>query len=99
MPEVYIENSKPLFEPLISKYYEVFVSSSKYTGYTVNAKIGDFFDKMVCHACEPYAILGAPSENIGMAVFKDGTLVGELDAIETLSFIISTAFCSSFLSS
>lgn len=83
----YIENSKPLFEPLISKYYEVFVSSSKYTGYTVNAKIGDFFDKMVCHACEPYAILGAPSENIGMAVFKDGTLVGELDAIETLSFM------------
>ena len=42
---------------------------------------------MVCHDCSPYAILGAPSENIGMAVFKDGTLVGELDAIETLSFM------------
>ena len=83
----YIENSKPLFEPLISKYYEVFVSSSQYTGYTVNAEIGDFFDRMVCHACEPYAILGSPSENIGMAVFKDGTLVGELNAIETLSFM------------
>lgn len=83
----YIENSKPLFEPLISKYYEVFVSSSQYTGYTVNAEIGDFFDKMVCNACEPYAILGSPSKNIGMAVFKDGSLVGELNAIETLSFM------------
>ena len=83
----YIENSKPLFEPLISKYYEIFVSSSQSTGYTVNAEIGDFFDKMVCNDCAPYAILGSPSKNIGMAVFKDGSLVGELNAIETLSFM------------
>lgn len=52
---------------------------------------------MVCHACEPYAILGAPSENIGMAVFKDGTLVGELDAIETLSFMCISNDVEGFL--
>ncbi len=116
----YIENSKPLLESLVSKYYELFVSSSKFTGYTVNATLGDFFDKMICNSCQPYAILGGmnlqlsddvnqittstigssdksnsssldsdskTSENIGMAAFKDCQLVGELNAIETLSFM------------
>ena len=56
--KVYIENSKPLFENLLTKYYEVFSNSSKYTGFTVNATIGDFFNSLVCKSCEPYAILG-----------------------------------------
>ena len=33
----YIENSKPIFEPLITKYYELYTNSSSYTGYTTNA--------------------------------------------------------------
>lgn len=62
--KVYIENSKPLFENLLTKYYEVFSNSSKYTGFTVNATIGDFFNSLVCKSCEPYAILGGlNSEN------------------------------------
>ena len=118
--ESYLENSKPLFEPLISKYYEHFVNSSLYTGYTTNATLGDIFDTMVYYACEPSAILGGinlnlqdldnkntatvnkealdksnfsslkgstSSENIGIAVFKDGTLVGELNAIESLAYM------------
>ena len=120
--EYYIDNTKPLLEPLLAKYYEKFANSSQYTGYTSNATIGDFFDKMICHACNPYAILGGvnldipenssddsnditisteassksnhstlsgstTSENIGLAVFRDGIMVGELNAIETLAFM------------
>ena len=62
--KVYIEISKPLFDNLLTKYYEVFSNSSKYTGFTVNATIGDFFNSLVCKSCEPYAILGGlNSEN------------------------------------
>ena len=59
----YLENSKPLFENLITKYYEVFSGSSIYTGFTANATIGDFFDSLICHSCEPYAILGGVTSN------------------------------------
>ena len=49
---------------MLTKYYEVFSNSSKYTGFTVNATIGDFFNSLVCKSCEPYAILGGlNSEN------------------------------------
>lgn len=114
----YIDNSKPIFEPLLTKYYEVFPNSSKYTGYTVNANIGDFFNALVAPSMQPYAILGGinnqseqtdttidsqkdssikssesslkgeiTSENTGVAVFTGGKLVGELNAIESLSLL------------
>ncbi len=54
----YIESSKPSLETLPTKYYEIFPNSSKYTGYTSNATIGDFFNGLTCNTCEPYAILG-----------------------------------------
>ena len=56
--ENYINNSKPFLEPLISKYYELFVSANQFTGYTTNATLGKFFDNMICQSCDPYAILG-----------------------------------------
>ena len=59
----YLEHSKPLFENLITKYYEVFAASSSYTGFTSNATIGDFFNSLICHSCEPYAILGGVTNN------------------------------------
>ena len=124
----YLENSKPLFENLLTKYYEVFANSSHYTGYTSNATLGDFFNSLVCNACEPYAILGGinsekkesptsinpekdsssmssesslsgqmGTENIGLAVFKDDYLVGELNSIETLSFLATRNDVNGFL--
>ena len=42
----YIENSKPIFEPLITKYYEGFTNSSSYTGYTTAATIGTFYNNL-----------------------------------------------------
>ena len=124
----YLENSKPLAENLLTKYYEIFANSSKSTGYTVNATLGEFFSSLICDSCEGYAILGGissedsesttgidsqkdssskanssslsgkiTSENIGMAVFKGDKLVGELNSIETLSFLATRNEISSFL--
>ena len=58
----YLEETSPQLENLISKYYEIFANSSKYTGYMPDATIGNFFNNMICKTCEPYAILGGVNE-------------------------------------
>lgn len=127
----YIENSKPSIEALPTKYYEIFPNSSKYTGYTANSTIADFFNGLTCTSCQPYAILGGTidanvdtlkeysasdplnfgniksnetsisgkrgAENIGLAVFKDDKLVGELNAMETICFSILKENVNGFL--
>lgn len=122
----YLENSKPLFESLLTKYYEVFSNSSQYTGFSSSLTIGEFFNKMLCRSCQPSAILGgveddslknpssninseniisnsspvsgdSKAENIGLAVFKDDVLVGELNSIETLCYLIIKNKVSGFL--
>lgn len=116
--EYYINSCNPSLENSISKYYDLFPDSSKYTGYLTNASIGDFFNSLICNYCDPYTILGSVTsanngssqiintndsevqsgvspisgtkgvENIGMAVFNEDKLVGELNAIETVCFNI-----------
>ena len=61
----YIENSKPILENLITKYYDIFDYSSNFTGYSADATIGDFLNKLECDTCNPVAILGGMNtENI-----------------------------------
>lgn len=57
----YMEETSPELENLISKYYEIFTNSSKYTGFKPNATIGDFFNAIICKTCDPIAILGGIS--------------------------------------
>lgn len=127
--EKYIKDTNPVLENSITKYYELFPNSSKYTGYIYNVTLGDFFNQLVSSTCEPFAILGGinsnmyndannispsnnigdmkstqtsfsgmrGSENIGIAVFKEDKLVGELDATETLCISIIKGEVSSFL--
>ena len=57
----YMEQTSPELENLISKYYEIFTNSSKYTGFKPDATIGDFFNSIICKTCEPIAILGGIS--------------------------------------
>ena len=57
-----MEETSPQLENLISKYYEIFANSSKYTGYMPDATIGNFFNNMICKTCEPYSILGGVNE-------------------------------------
>ena len=95
----YIEQTKPEVENLISKYYETLANSSKYTGRTPNATLGNFFNALICKSCESYAILGSINgensaiqgnnkvQNLGVAVFKNDTLVGELNTNDTISFL------------
>lgn len=123
----YIENSKPILENLITKYYDIFDHSSNFTGYTVDATIGDFLNMLECDTCNPVAILGGittenisyptditenqsssakanestifgkrGSENIGLAVFRDDKLVGELNASECMAFLNMTNQSKSF---
>ena len=124
----YIENSKPILESVLTKYYDVFPNSSKYTGYTANITIGDFFNNISSDTKEGTAILGGmnfnnysslddssfdsnatamsnytpivgkrATENIGLAVFKDSKLVGELTALETLCHMIVSNKVDTFL--
>lgn len=59
----YISNSSPILENLITKYYEIFPGSSKYTGYVYNVTLGDFFNQLISNTCEPFAILGGVNNN------------------------------------
>ena len=54
----YLESTSPELENLISKYYEIFTNSSKYTGFMTDATIGKFFNNLICKTYQPTAILG-----------------------------------------
>lgn len=53
----FIQNTQPSLENLVAKYYEIAPISSKYTGYTSNVTLGDFFNRLTCTACQPTAML------------------------------------------
>lgn len=53
----FIQNTKPSLENLIAKFYEIAPLSSEYTGYTINAQLGNFFNQLSCLTCEPVAAL------------------------------------------
>lgn len=109
----YLDNSSPIFDNLITKHYETFVNSGKYTGYTANITISDFFSALNSSTKEPVAILGKVSnysspfnsqienysgtENTGLAIFRDGVLVGELNESQTLAFQSTTNQVEGFL--
>ena len=57
----YIKNSIPSLETSITRYYDIFPSSGKYTGYVSDATIGEFYNSLLCNACDPHTILGGVS--------------------------------------
>lgn len=97
----YIESTKPDLENLIAKYYETLPNSSIYTGFITDATIGDFFNALISKTSMPYAILGnvnsEQSESIGLAVFYHDKFVGELNPLETISFLSVTNDVERFL--
>ena len=54
----YIENTTSSLEKVLTKYYEIFPNSSKYTGYTSDITIGDFYANLIDNDCGNVAILG-----------------------------------------
>ena len=53
----YVEATQPIFENLISKYYETAPVSSQYTGYTEDVTLGEFFNKLNSVTSQPTAML------------------------------------------
>lgn len=121
--EYFLNNSKPILENIVSKYYETAPTSSEYTGYTENVTLNSFFSNLTNTYTNPVAILGGVNtpathnnenslidsekdsnykanetaisskpniETMGLAVFHDDVLVGELNSIETLCHMIVT---------
>lgn len=43
----YLENSISSLEQVLTKYYEIFPSSSEYTGYTSNILLGEFYESLI----------------------------------------------------
>lgn len=94
----FLNSSQPELEDLASRYYEVSLASNKYTGYTSNVSLIRFFSDCVDTFTNPVAILGSIGdmpiksndniENMGLAIFKNDKLVGELSAQETIWHMI-----------
>lgn len=59
----YIENSTSSLEQILTKYYDIFPTSSEYTGYTSNILLGDFYESLVNHDSGSIAILGKKSKS------------------------------------
>ncbi len=53
----YIASVKPNLENLVTKFYAVFPNSSEYTGYTVDANLGQFMNNMMSVVSQPVAML------------------------------------------
>lgn len=94
----FLNSSKPELEDLASRYYEVSLASNNYTGYTPNVSLIKFFSDCVDSFVNPVATLGSIGdmpiksndnvENMGLAIFRNDKLVGELSAQETIWHMI-----------
>lgn len=104
----FLKNSQPYLEKLSAKYYENEEISEKITGYTKEISLLDFYNNYYDTYREPTAILGdqdslsednnGKTENLGLAVFHNGSLVGELSYNETLCHLmISNKFKNTVL--
>lgn len=54
----YITNTTSSLEKVLTKYYEIFPNSSKYTGYTSDITLGDFYANLINKDSGNVAILG-----------------------------------------
>ena len=54
----YIQQSVSRLEKVLTKYYDIFVNSSEYTGYTSDVTISEFYNYLLNDDCGNLAILG-----------------------------------------
>lgn len=60
----YIENSVSSLEKILTKYYDIFPTSSEYTGYTSNILLGEFYESLSNKDSGSVMILGKKSKNV-----------------------------------
>lgn len=63
----FLDSSEPVLEDLASKYYEVALNSSEYTGYTQNVTLIRFFSDYIDTFKYPVAILGSVNSGTGVS--------------------------------
>ena len=59
----YLKNSDSPLENLITKHYQIFPNSSRYTGYVYDSTLGVFLDNLSSETGEAVAILGGINSN------------------------------------
>lgn len=59
----YFKKSSSSLDIVLTKYYDVFPNSSKYTGYTSNVKVGQFYNSLLADDSGSTAILGGTNTN------------------------------------
>lgn len=62
-PEEYLKTSTSSLDKVLTKYYDIFPNSSKYTGYISNITIGYFYNSLLYPADGNLAILGGKNDN------------------------------------
>lgn len=60
----YIEHSVSSLEKVLTKYYDIFPTSSEYTGYTSNVLLGPFYEDLITKDCGAVTILGKKSKSV-----------------------------------
>ena len=55
---MYLSESTSTLEKILTKYYDMFPNSSKYTGYTSNITIGEFYNSIINKDSGNLSILG-----------------------------------------
>jgi len=59
----YLKHSTSSLEQVLTKYYDIFPTSSEYTGYTSNIPLGKFYENLLNKNSGSIAILGSLVEN------------------------------------
>lgn len=101
--ENFLNSSKPVLEDLASKYYSLTLTSNDFRGYTKNISLIEFFSDYYDTFSEPVASLGSIRTNnnttqlelMGLTLFKEDKLVGELNVLETICHMIVSNSLSS----
>lgn len=79
----FLDSSEPVLEDLASKYYEIALNSSEYTGYTQNVTLIKFFSDYIDTFKSPVAIIG--SVNSGTGASQSGSMSSSASGPSTIS--------------
>ncbi len=60
----YLKSSTSSLEQVLTKYYDIFPTSSEYTGYTSNIPLGKFYENLLDKNSGAVSILGSIVENV-----------------------------------
>ena len=86
-----ISNSGEIFS---ARLFDYLSTSSQYTGYTIQSTFGDFFQALDNEYYNPSTIYvtvyGETVQTLGIAIFKNATMIGHIDVSNSISHLIVT---------